>query len=55
MSGKQKGRRRYHASEVQGRYLFEPGGMKHKSGAGDEADCLFFEESAGKFDLNEVK
>ncbi|HSS43895.1 MAG TPA: DUF4437 domain-containing protein [Thermoanaerobaculia bacterium] len=38
-----------------GSYVFEPGGMKHTSGAGLDSDCLFFEESDGAFDLKPAK
>ena len=34
-----------------GSYALEPAGMKHTSGAAPGADCLFFEESDGKFDM----
>jgi len=37
-----------------GSYLLVPGGMKHTSGANTDADCLFFEESPGKFDMQVV-
>lgn len=38
-----------------GSYLFEPGGKKHTSGAEAGADCLFFEESPGKWDIQMVE
>jgi quercetin dioxygenase-like cupin family protein len=38
-----------------GSYLMQPGGLKHTSGAGSDADCVFFEESSGAFDLKPVK
>ena len=34
-----------------GSYLFEPKGKEHDSGAGDDADCVFFEQGDGAFDL----
>lgn len=33
-----------------GSYLLRPAGVKHVSGAGAEADCVFLEESDGAFD-----
>jgi quercetin dioxygenase-like cupin family protein len=38
-----------------GSYLLIPGGMKHTSGCDAGADCLFFEEQSGKFDIKPVK
>lgn len=38
-----------------GSYLLQPKGVKHTSGAADEADCVFLEESAGPFDIKMVK
>lgn len=38
-----------------GSYLVQPAGLKHTSGAGSEADCVFLEESSGKFDVKFVK
>lgn len=38
-----------------GSYLFEPAGIRHTSGAGDDADCVFFEESNGAFDRKPAK
>ncbi len=38
-----------------GSYLFIPAGMKHTSGCDAGADCLFFEEQPGKFDIKPVK
>jgi quercetin dioxygenase-like cupin family protein len=38
-----------------GSYLLQPAGVKHVSGAGADADCLFFEESDGLFDLHPVE
>ena len=38
-----------------GSYLMEPGGLKHTSGAGADADCVFFEESSGAFDMKSAK
>jgi quercetin dioxygenase-like cupin family protein len=34
-----------------GSYLFEPAGLKHTAGAGEDADCVFFEEGSGAFNL----
>jgi quercetin dioxygenase-like cupin family protein len=38
-----------------GSYLFETKGVKHTSGAGDDADCVFMEELDGPFDMIEAK
>lgn len=38
-----------------GSYLLVPAGQKHTSGAGDDADCVFFEESDGPFELLPAK
>lgn len=38
-----------------GSYLFEPKRKHHTSGAGDDEDCVFLEESDGPFDMIEVK
>jgi quercetin dioxygenase-like cupin family protein len=38
-----------------GSYLRQPGGVPHVSGAGNNAECVFFLESDGAFDLNMVK
>lgn len=38
-----------------GSYLLQPKGVRHTSGAGDEADCVFLEESDGPFDIKMVK
>lgn len=38
-----------------GSYLLIPGGVKHTSGCDAGADCLFFEEQSGKFDLKPVQ
>lgn len=38
-----------------GSYLLEPGGVKHTSGAGADADCVFFQESSGAFDRKPAK
>ncbi len=38
-----------------GSYLLIPGGMKHTSGCDAGADCLFFEEQSGTFDIKPVK
>lgn len=35
--------------------LLQPRGVKHMSGASDDADCIFFEESDGSFDIKMVK
>ena len=37
-----------------GGFIFEPGGMKHWSGADAHEGVLFYEESSGKFDLIHV-
>ena len=36
-------------------YFFIPGGTKHTSAADEREGVLFYEESQGKFDLNELK
>ena len=38
-----------------GSYLLQPRGLRHMSGASDDADCIFFEESDGPFDIKMVK
>lgn len=38
-----------------GSYVLEPAGAQHTNGAGEDADCLFFEESDGPFDLHWMK
>ena len=38
-----------------GSYVSQPAGAQHTSGAGEDADCLFLEESNGAFDIKMVK
>ena len=38
-----------------GSYLVQPAGKKHMSGAGPEADCVFVQQSSGKFTLTFVE
>ena len=38
-----------------GSYCFTPGGSVHSTGCTADADCLFYEEQDGKFDLKPVR
>lgn len=38
-----------------GSYLVQPGKLKHTSGCTEDADCVFVEQSPGKFGLDFVK
>ena len=38
-----------------GAFCYIPGGEKHTSACAPDADCLFYEEQPGHFDLNPVR
>lgn len=38
-----------------GSYVFEPAGKPHTNGAGDDAECVFVEQSDGPFDIQWLK
>jgi quercetin dioxygenase-like cupin family protein len=38
-----------------GAYIYVPGGFKHFSGCKDGAECVFFQENSGPFDMKPVE